>query len=514
MATSQQRFVPTICTLLYLAVLCVRGNNSMASDPILLKAWVAPSVAGDAIWGPPCSYNNNDSPDDVLIVASMDSFIYKLDMKTGKVLWRVAGLGPHRGAPVCFTTQRDDGIVIVTTITTTAKTKGTTSSNIAGMVAAYRISDGTRVWSWATNQNGEKPCWVFSPVLSNQDTIVSFGIREGATVSLNTSNGKELSRIRSNAGVWGKPLVISEGRTNRENMIVMAITADATVHAYRKSLLWSYDMYPGVTHWKGRLAGWIFSSPRYLAREGLVVFGSNDGAVRALSVDTGHLVWKRDLAAGRISSDVEVIAVSSLHGVVLVVVTEGGHVFVLDTKSNVLARTAVPMRTKRCLESAGSATIVLNDQQGLVVVAGDSGGSIYTYYVPLTALSSSTTTTLKFTYSPSSSSDDTQCPRGSGVRSVSSHHQHPSVVVVITCDNGAVVALKKRSAALPSTTTPPPQTVVSSITSIITPSAKIPSVSSSPHNDEFEFGPQFGFSVVFAVAFTVWVLWVRRRLVR
>jgi outer membrane protein assembly factor BamB len=128
---------------------------------------------------------------------------------------------------------------------------------------ALDIKDGSLSWSFETGGA------IITPAAKVGKTIL-FGSFDGIFYALQSESGKELWRFTDSEGwYWGQP-VVSE------------------THVYAPSLdgnLYAIDIDSGRLTWKVETDGPIIGSP--LIFDDWIIFGSNDGRLRVVSLKTG-----------------------------------------------------------------------------------------------------------------------------------------------------------------------------------------------------------------------------------
>ncbi|MBX9722417.1 MAG: PQQ-binding-like beta-propeller repeat protein, partial [Candidatus Obscuribacterales bacterium] len=208
----------------------------------------------------------------VVYVGSDDHFLYAVDERNGRFLWKA-----ELGSKVKSSPAVGDDIVVV----------GCEDGKIYGVNPA----DGKVAWSYATSDRVSS-----SPCIS--DGVAFIGGWDGIVYALNTHTGKP---------VWTFPANHIQA-TEAENKAAEAdhkaklpggigrITASPAL-ASNVIIIASHlgDVYCLSTHdgsmiWKFKTAGKVLGSPMIM--NGLVYFGSWDKTLYALDLQTGAARWK------------------------------------------------------------------------------------------------------------------------------------------------------------------------------------------------------------------------------
>lgn len=138
-----------------------------------------------------------------------------------------------------------------------------------GKVSKVKISDGSVVWSFETNQSYQP-----SYPVSNGRVVVFGKYYENSVVGLDDKTGKLL---------WTIP-------TGDQNMSAACFAGDlAFIGSYDK-YLYAIDWTKGKPRWKTLLGNRIWSTP--CPYEKLVLIGCYDGFLYAIEQRTGKISWK------------------------------------------------------------------------------------------------------------------------------------------------------------------------------------------------------------------------------
>ncbi|MCU0640074.1 MAG: PQQ-like beta-propeller repeat protein [Candidatus Krumholzibacteria bacterium] len=139
-----------------------------------------------------------------------------------------------------------------------------------GNVFRLDARTGGRTWILGT---GEKI--ISSP--RADATMVIAGTTGGRIIAIDASDGRRLWTVVVGKSIWASP-------TLGEDYIIAAAT-DGSLSRLSRS---------GAVQWNSKQDGTIYSSPLVIQNENLVIFGSGDKSVRAVSLADGRLVWRTE----------------------------------------------------------------------------------------------------------------------------------------------------------------------------------------------------------------------------
>jgi outer membrane protein assembly factor BamB len=154
-----------------------------------------------------------------------------------------------------------------------------------GRVAAFRATDGNRVWQTDTDSK-----IAGGPGIG--DGMVLVGTSEGRVIALNEADGKELWRAQVSSEVLAAPKA-ADG-------VVIVHTGDGNVtglDAKTGKKLWIYDRSEPLLTLRG-------TSPPLLYKD-MAIIGLDSGRLVALEIPTGKVIWDTLIAVPRGRTDLE-----------------------------------------------------------------------------------------------------------------------------------------------------------------------------------------------------------------
>ncbi len=159
---------------------------------------------GGAIWAKPVSDGER------VYVASMDHFLYALDLRTGKEIWKVDAKGSIIGTP-----EVDDAGVLYL------------ASN-GNIVMAVDPTRGAVKWEQSLTSA------VWSGMVIHEGTLY-FGDLQGSLHALNAADGSSIWKVDVNGAVIAKPAIIPEG------LIVVTESGSAIRLGFDGTKVWTKD---------------------------------------------------------------------------------------------------------------------------------------------------------------------------------------------------------------------------------------------------------------------------------
>jgi outer membrane protein assembly factor BamB len=170
-----------------------------------------------------------------------------------------------------------------------------------GVVYSLDAKTGAPVWKY------DDADWVgSSPALAPDIGLLFIGLefglfrKRGGIVALRIETGEEVWRARTPELTHGSPLYIA-----KENLVVIGSN---------DGIIYAYDAKNGTEHWKFG-GGEVKSSFAYDAKRRLILFGSLNGHFYALNAQSGTPVFARETGAGIYSTpclDDDVVYAASL----------------------------------------------------------------------------------------------------------------------------------------------------------------------------------------------------------
>ena len=233
----------------------------------------------DAVYGPPAV------TDELVLVASYDQHLYAFERATGHKVWSFAAQGAIIGGPAVY-----EGIAYF----------GSSDRH----VYAVELSTGKMVWD-APFETGN---WVWStPVVDAERVYV--GSMDHSVYALDRSTGAPAWKRDVGGSVPGS-VALAEG-------VLYVGGVDKQLHALRAA--------DGVEQWVRPVGHWVMGEP--VVHKGVVYVATLDGKVHAFKAADGAPQWEA-VALGS-----AVRAGPVLWQDKLIVVTEGGTVYRLDTQT-------------------------------------------------------------------------------------------------------------------------------------------------------------------------------------
>lgn len=186
---------------------------------------------------------------DKLFVGADNYYMYCLDKKTGKLLWRFKTGGPIDTSPAIH----NDKLFI---------------GSFDGNMYCLDVNDGSVIWS--TNVGTEIES---SPAVFNDN--VYFGATDGKVYALKVSDGSIVWKYDTGDGIK-----FSTAPAIYENKVYIA--------SYN-SFVYSLDAKTGKPLWKAKTGAAMYSSPA--VSKGRVIIGNSDKNVYAFDADDGSVIW-------------------------------------------------------------------------------------------------------------------------------------------------------------------------------------------------------------------------------
>jgi outer membrane protein assembly factor BamB len=251
-----------------------------------------------------------------IVFGSWDKFVYRLDGKTGDVIWDTEFPAVVDCSPVIFDGKvyAGDFLGLFTTIEFDNGYVGRIYSTGDWLVGSAAFDGeilyfGSKVAIfYALNKETFKPKWEFEPGgdISSTPAIdtsrVYFGSNNNMFHCLDIRTGKMIWQFATNGLLFSSPAIHGER--------VFFGAADSTVYCLNK--------YTGDEIWQYRTNEVIYSSAAVCGDR--VYIGSQDGYIYALDSETGALIWKKFLGAPITSSPV-------IYDDMLIVPCDNGSVF-------------------------------------------------------------------------------------------------------------------------------------------------------------------------------------------
>ena len=235
---------------------------------------------------------------EAVFVGNGDGALYRLDLRTGKVVWRLQTEGRVRSSPAY-----GDGVVFV--------------GSADGSVYAADAATGARRWRFDTEGRGllsqnfgyDRRTVQSSPSLDA--TTVYIGARDGFLYAIGRATGKErwrfdhkISWVNSSPAL-ANGLVFAGSSDGHFEQAVDAVSGAEKWRVPTPNLVWgsaaivgstayfgdatgtlyAVDAGTGVLRWKRRGSGAIYSSP--VAADSTIYVGADDGSLTALAVSSG-----------------------------------------------------------------------------------------------------------------------------------------------------------------------------------------------------------------------------------
>ena len=180
-----------------------------------------------------------------------------------------------------------------------------------GNVFRLDARTGGRIWIFGT---GEKI--VSSPRADARMVIV--GTTGGRITALDANDGRRLWSVVVGKSIWASPAL-------GEDYIIAAAT-DGSLSRLSRS---------GAVQWSSKQDGTIYSSPLVIEKENLVIFGSGDKSVRAVSLADGRLVWRAETGGdmrGSPAFDGTNVYIGSENGILYALSLDGAKIWNTDVR--------------------------------------------------------------------------------------------------------------------------------------------------------------------------------------
>ena len=235
----------------------------------------------------PNIYNGN------IFVGSGDGFLYAINCKTKKIIWKFNANSRIRTTPAI-----NEGLVVFGTMD--------------GHIIAADMKDGTEKWKFAVDgasfhfndRNNDRTSVFCSPSIGNN--IVTIGGRDGFIYGINALNGKLDWKTTHDSSSWILSTAISENtvyigsgsafilqaanlqsgkekwrfKTKSAVFSSISITGNTLYFADIAGIVYALDKITGKKKWEYAAGTRIFSTP--VVSDGMVYFGSDDGNIYAL----------------------------------------------------------------------------------------------------------------------------------------------------------------------------------------------------------------------------------------
>ena len=242
----------------------------------------------------------------VAYISNIDGFLFALDMRNGRKLWRKRvgtrmasspGLDPKRG--VLVTTSMEPGYVKVVSMSTGKVrwryyTGRAEPSPVVRNGVAYLASANGNVY--ALDLDRRRPRWIFrggvkitgSPALVGNRLYV--GDYAGRVFALNARTGRRIWTGSAGSRVYGT-VAVSDGRVFAPSVF---------------SGLSALSARSGRLLWRLPVGDYLYSSPAVYRKR--VYFGTYEHLVYSVSARSGRVLWTRPTRAGAVSGAVQVVA--------------------------------------------------------------------------------------------------------------------------------------------------------------------------------------------------------------
>jgi outer membrane protein assembly factor BamB len=202
--------------------------------------------------------------ENTLYVGSSDSYLYAIDSKTGKEIWKFKTLHIIRSSPVV-----KDGLVYF--------------GSFDGNFYAVNDKSGELVWKYKIEKPNYSRMGEIQSSALVYDGKVIFGSRDGILHTLDANTGKEI-RNYSHEGSWVISTPVLSGS--------LIVSASSDAH-----FVDALDIKTGKESWRYNTKFNVFSSP--IVYDGVVYCGegnaysfSEEASFFALDVETGKEIWK------------------------------------------------------------------------------------------------------------------------------------------------------------------------------------------------------------------------------
>lgn len=263
-------------------------------------------------------------------IASGRYAIAAYNLLDGRLQWE------RKGAPVTAGAVVTEGRVVV--------------ADLSGTVRAFEVQRGEDAWTYELPEDASVQA---TPLVTDGGVLVAAA--DGRMRHLGAEDGRELWSASVGAPVYNTPALVP---MRSGGALAIVPTTRGTLSAF--------DMAGGSHRWSYALPDTTvrFASPAYA--DGLVLAPATDGSVYALDAATGALAWTYH-------ADDVFTAAPLVQGGYVYLGTMRGHVLVLSTRGEEVARYDVRGRVKSAVLAYGGGLLVLSEPRHL------------TYFVPAAA---------------------------------------------------------------------------------------------------------------------------------
>ena len=186
----------------------------------------------------------------VIYATCGDHYVYAIDVRTGKELWKFRASGSNYGAP------STDGSIVF-------------APSYDGHVYALDISNGKELWRFRTAGK------VFSQPFVNEDMVV-FGSEDTNIYAVEKATGKLLWKFKTGAESASSPMVYKG----------MVFTGSCDHNFY------CIDLKTGKEIWRFTTGDDVMLNRPTLIHKGRVYFPSFDNYLYCLEIKTGKEIWR------------------------------------------------------------------------------------------------------------------------------------------------------------------------------------------------------------------------------
>ncbi|MBC7897645.1 MAG: PQQ-binding-like beta-propeller repeat protein, partial [Cytophagaceae bacterium] len=257
------------------------GTDIYSSSPVLVDDLVIAGGGdgtiyawhignGDVAWRHRTGGRVRSSPavaESTVYVGSFDGMVYAIDARTGAERWRVETEGTTLTSATFGYDRRSiqsspvvaDSILLV--------------GARDGHLYALNRHTGRRRWTVAHDETS----WIIATPAVRDSIVIDASSDAHFVHALGVADGSERWRVKTYHSVWASPLISGD----------QVIVAEGAYGGFGRGVVRGFDIATGAERWRLIVARPVMSSPA--AATGVLVFGSDDGAVYAVGMATPSL---------------------------------------------------------------------------------------------------------------------------------------------------------------------------------------------------------------------------------
>lgn len=257
------------------------GTDFYSSSPLLVNDLLVAGSAdgtvyawhianGAEAWRRPTGGRVRSSPavsDSTIYVGSFDGTVYALDARTGVERWTYETEGTAlNSANFGYDRRSIQSSPVVADSTLLVGSRD-------GHLYALDRTTGRLRWKVAHDETS----WIIATPAVRDSLVIDASSDAHFVHALRLRDGTETWRVKTYHSVWASPLVSGN----------LAIVAEGRYDGFGRGVVRGLDVATGAERWRLVVARPVMSSPA--AAEGVLVFGSDDGAIHAVNMGTPSL---------------------------------------------------------------------------------------------------------------------------------------------------------------------------------------------------------------------------------